>query len=669
MPKLKSLSDWFDNRTGYRRLVHEALFEHIPGGARWRYVWGSTLVFTFVVQAITGIFLWMAYSPSSITAWESVYYIQHQMLGGWLVRGLHHFTAQAMIVLLVLHLMQVVIDGAYRAPREVNFWLGLVLMLIVLGLSLTGYLLPWDQKGYWATRVATNLMSLAGQRLPELAVGGPDYGHHTLTRFFALHAGLLPALLVGFLVVHVALFRRHGIWHKRPVKAPDTTFWPDQVLKDAVACLAVLAVVVYLIVRPALPTYLGGSGLPASPVHLGAELGAPADPAHAYSAARPEWYFLFLFQFLKLFEGHGATGEFLGAIVVPGLVMLVMFLMPLVGRWKLGHRFNIAFVLLLLGGIGWLTASAYIEDHRANWEDPTQFADVKAELRKSAGDEKKIEEQFKGKPAELADFRRKQAAYEKYVKSEEYLKAVRRAEEDADRAKELAGRPKLIPPTGALSMLNEDSKTQGRRLFYAQCTGCHTHFDPDAPSAETEHADQLERASAPNLFGIAGQRWLERLLDPKQIAGPQFFGHTKMAKSDMVDFVNDTFSDPKAWSLDQKKQVMAALVAEANLPGRQPPSAAEQETIKKGQALLKDTDRCAQCHNFHGKPSDSATAPDLTGYGTKEWLTAFISDPAHKRFYDGNNDRMPSFAKGRLTPRQIAFIVNWLRGDDDAPAE
>ena len=99
------------------------------------------------------------------------------MLGGWLLRGIHHFTAQAMVVLLVLHLMQVVIDGAYRAPREINFWLGLILMQIVLGLSLTGYLLPWDQKGFWATRVATNLMGLVpfvGEQLQQLVVGGAD---------------------------------------------------------------------------------------------------------------------------------------------------------------------------------------------------------------------------------------------------------------------------------------------------------------------------------------------------------------------------------------------------------------------------------------------------------------------------------------------------------------
>src|SRR3984957_15924168 len=168
------LLNGLDDRTGVRDLLHEAVFERIPGGARWRYVWGSTLVFTFSVQVITGLFLWMAYSPSAQTAWESVFFLQYRVWGGALLRGIHHFTAQAMVVLLALHLMQVVIDGAYRAPREINFWLGLILMQIVLGLSLTGYLLPWDQKGFWATRVATNLMGLVpgvGERLQQIVVG------------------------------------------------------------------------------------------------------------------------------------------------------------------------------------------------------------------------------------------------------------------------------------------------------------------------------------------------------------------------------------------------------------------------------------------------------------------------------------------------------------------
>jgi len=174
---MKKFYDWLDQRTGIRKISREALFENIPGGSRWRYVWGSTLSFAFVVQVITGLVLWMGYSPSSQTAWESVYYLQNEMFGGWFLRGLHHYTAQAMNILLVLHLMQVVIDGAYKAPREVNFWFGLGLLLLVLGLSLTGYLLPWDQKGFWATKVATNIVAitpLLGPGLQKLIIGGTD---------------------------------------------------------------------------------------------------------------------------------------------------------------------------------------------------------------------------------------------------------------------------------------------------------------------------------------------------------------------------------------------------------------------------------------------------------------------------------------------------------------
>ena len=123
---VRNLAHWFDDRTGIGQLIREALYEPIPGGARWRYVWGSTLVLTFLTQVVTGLFLWMNYSPSTQTAWESVYYIQHELIGGWLLRGIHHYTAQAMVILMIVHLAQVVIDGAYRAPRELNFVLGIL---------------------------------------------------------------------------------------------------------------------------------------------------------------------------------------------------------------------------------------------------------------------------------------------------------------------------------------------------------------------------------------------------------------------------------------------------------------------------------------------------------------------------------------------------------------
>ncbi|MFN7798719.1 cytochrome b, partial [Gemmatimonas sp.] len=338
---MSGLRDWLDHRTGYKGLLHEALFENVPGGARWRYVWGSTLTFFFAVQVITGLILWMSYSPSSQTAWESVYWIQHQMWGGWLLRGIHHFAAQAMTALLVLHLMQVVIDGAYKAPREVNFWFGVALLLLVLALSLTGYLLPWDQNGYWSTAVSTNLVGMSpgiGPALQTVLVGGASYGHHTLTRFFALHAGLVP-LTIGLLIVgHVYLFRRHGLTPKQPIRKPDEGFWPEQVLRDAVACLAVFAAVLWFAVR-----------------EHGAPLGAPADPAEQFAAARPEWYFLFLFQFLKYFPGKT---EIIGAIILPTLVLLLIVAMPFLGRWRLGHRFNVGVLGVLLAGAGLLTVQA-----------------------------------------------------------------------------------------------------------------------------------------------------------------------------------------------------------------------------------------------------------------------------------------------------------------------
>ncbi|MBM4057653.1 MAG: cytochrome bc complex cytochrome b subunit, partial [Planctomycetes bacterium] len=540
---LRKLGDFLDDRTGWRGLVHEALYERVPGGARWRYVWGSTLVFAFMTQVITGLFLWASYSASAQTAWESVWYIQHEMAGGWLLRGIHHFMAQAMVILLALHLLQVVIDGAYKAPREVNFWLGLVLMMLVLGMALTGYLLPWDQKGYWATRVATNLaglVPLVGPQLQQLVVGGPDYGHHTLTRFFALHAGFLPATLVLFLVVHLALFRKHGLHAKQPVTRPDGMFWPDQLLKDTVAMLAVMAVVLGVILVPAVRAMLAGGPVVAG--ELGAELGAPADPSQPYAAARPEWYFLFLFQFLKVFEGWGATGEFLGAIVVPGVIMLVMFLMPIVGRWRLGHRFNVAFTLGLLAGVAALTGLALDEDYYAVWADKQRLAEAARLYDETGGDEAKVLASV-GDKAKARAVAGQFHAVEKLRRSEAFLAAVSTARADAERAAELAGRPERIPPAGALDLVRRDPLAQGPRLFAQHCGSCHAHVDPARPDA----AAILAKSSAANLHGFGTAAWMRGLLDPEQVAGPAYFGNTAHREGDMVGFVQGDLQDKDTW--------------------------------------------------------------------------------------------------------------------------
>ncbi|HWA99099.1 MAG TPA: cytochrome b N-terminal domain-containing protein, partial [Pirellulales bacterium] len=579
-------------------------------------------VFAFSVQLITGLFLWMCYSPSGQTAWESVYYIQYEMQGGWLLRGIHHFMAQAMVVLLALHLMQVVIDGAYRAPREVNVWLGLILMQIVLGLSLTGYLLPWDQKGFWATRVATNLMSLVpvvGTDMQQVVVGGADYGHATLTRFFALHAGLLPALLIFFLVLHVAIFRRHGIHARNVTRAPETTFWPDQVLKDAVACLAVLCVVLFFVFKPAIM----GAPVGDRPGDvLGADLGAPADPANQYSAARPEWYFLFLFQFLKYFHGES---EFYGAIVVPGVVMGLLFLMPIVGRWRLGHGFNVALTFALLIGAGLLTAQAWYDDHMAAYAwDPFWVEDAEKARSESQG----------------------------------YLDAVEESEESAHRAIELARAPSGIPPTGAATLLRTDPLTQGPLLFTRYCATCHDCVDAKG------HGIQAEKKSAPNLYRFASREWIAGLLDPEQVATPKYFGSTKHHEGDMVGFVKDSIGD---FDKADIQQLVVTLSAEAALPAQKNADLQDAEKIAEGKKLFEKL-TCTDCHKYYNR-GELGSAPDLTGYGSKKWLTEFIANPSHKRFYGENNDSMPAFAEHGQSPRNVlnaqnlALIVRWLRGD------
>ena len=408
---IKALTNWLENRTGIGAITKEALFERVPGGARWRYVWGSTLTFAIMVQFITGIFLWMAYSPSASTAWESVYYIQYEMSFGSTLRGIHHWTAQIMVVLLVLHLVQVVIDSAYRAPREFNFWFGVILLFITLATSLTGYLLPWDQKGFWATKVATNLagvVPLIGGDIQKVVVGGSDYGHHTLTRFFALHAGVLPASLIMLIVVHIYLFRKHGITEAKPTtkvgslyywyiiavglfglsaaafifresnpawvmwvpiiltflviiritflhisgkddnsaRRPrrDAMFWPDQILKDAIACFAVIGAVMFLV------------------FWKGTELTSPADPSQPYNAARPDWYFMSLFLMLKFEPFQGELGLILGAIVVPSILASMLFMMPILGIKKIGHWINVVLLYFLIGGFVVLTVMAFKKD-------------------------------------------------------------------------------------------------------------------------------------------------------------------------------------------------------------------------------------------------------------------------------------------------------------------
>ncbi|MEN9575927.1 MAG: hypothetical protein RL514_3782 [Verrucomicrobiota bacterium] len=637
---IKRVLAWVDERTGLGRFAEAFLFQNLPGGSRWRYVWGTLVLYVFALQAVTGFFLWTAYSPSTQTAWESVQFIQNEMTGGWLLRGLHHFGAQAFVVVLVLHLLQMVIYGVYRAPREVNFWLVLLLLPLAIAMSATGWLLPYDQHGFWASRVPIGIMGVTpvlGPWLQKIAMGGSSVGHHTLTHFLALHAGLLPLGVALLLGTHYYLNRRHGFADvPKDCGCPDEKYFPAQFFKDAAACLAVLVVLLGFVLAPLWNNPAAAPGV---------MLGAPADPSEQYSAARPEWFMLFLFQFLKYFPGGT---EVWGAMVIPGFVMTVIALMPFVAKWKHGHRFNLLFLGTLTVGALTLTRLAMVEDST----------------------------------------------------DETYLAAKAKDRSSSERMRQLVGE-RGIPPSGGATLLRDDPFTQGPKLFAKNCASCHRFDGHDGTGhrplntyavragdtwstvaefrflkseqlhelnkgmngRELKTGDQITvyaRPWAPDLKGFASREWLAGLLDPARVDGPHYFGGTKFKDGKMVKWVKKNATSENA---DGLKKVIAALSAEAKLKSQASADKADAELIKQGRALLTGELACTDCHSF-GKKDPDATGPDLTGYGSRAWLVRFISNPNHADFYGKRNDRMPAFAdKQILDAKSIGLLADWLRGD------
>lgn len=207
------LASWLDERLAWRR-VWEAIFLRKVPKVNWLYTLGSASLFVAVNQIVTGILLTIYYVPTPDHAYDSVQYITTQVPAGWLIRGLHHWGASAMVVLTALHMLRVLLHGAYKYPREITWFSGVALLLLVLGFGFTGYLLPWDQKAYWATTVGTRIAGVAplvGDAILRVMRGGPELSAVTLARFFGAHVWILPGGLLTLLVVHLYLVIRIGI--------------------------------------------------------------------------------------------------------------------------------------------------------------------------------------------------------------------------------------------------------------------------------------------------------------------------------------------------------------------------------------------------------------------------------------------------------------------------
>jgi quinol-cytochrome oxidoreductase complex cytochrome b subunit len=207
------VGNWFDERLGWRRVWDMIFLRKIPK-VNWLYTLGSATLFIATLQIVTGILLTIYYVPTPDHAYDSVQFITNQVPAGWLIRGLHHFGASAMVILTFLHMLRVIFYGSYKFPREITWFTGVFLLLIVLGLGFTGYLLPWDQKAFWGTTVGTRIAAVApgvGEFILRIMRGGEELSAVTLARFFGAHVWVLPLLLLILIGIHLYLVIKIGI--------------------------------------------------------------------------------------------------------------------------------------------------------------------------------------------------------------------------------------------------------------------------------------------------------------------------------------------------------------------------------------------------------------------------------------------------------------------------
>jgi len=323
--KLEELWLWLDERVGLTEIFKLVKKKDVPVHTHtvWYYLGGMTL-FLFVIQVTTGILLLLYYRPSAEEAYESIQFLMTEVEFGWLVRSIHSWAANLMVFTLFVHLFSVLLLKAYRRPREVTWLSGMGLLGLALTFGFTGYLLPWNELAYFATRVGTEIpgaIPLVGSFLRRLLRGGDDVTGATLTRFYGIHVAILPALTTLFLGLHLFLVQKHGMSvppdvERRSKEKKVMPFFPNFLLRDLAGWLIALAI------------------LAALAAFIPAELGKKADPFQpAPVGIKPEWYFMFMFQTLKYLPSFilGIEGEILGVLGF-GLGGLFLALIPFLDR-------------------------------------------------------------------------------------------------------------------------------------------------------------------------------------------------------------------------------------------------------------------------------------------------------------------------------------------------
>jgi quinol-cytochrome oxidoreductase complex cytochrome b subunit len=315
---MNAIKRWFRERLPISsEQIFEVLDEPVPNHLkRWWFCLGGTPAYLFVVQIFTGILLAFYYQPAPTTAYESVRYITHEAAYGWYFRGIHKWAATLMIASVVLHQMRVYFTGAYRKPRELNWMIGMCLLLCTLVIGFTGYSLVFEQLSYWGATVAANIcdtVPIVGGLAKRMLLAGEAYNAETVSRFFILHAAVLPSLMIFLLAIHIGLIRMQGVTEFHFEDEPSTgkqtfPFFPDHFYTELIMGL------ILMILLSVLATVL--------PVSMGPR----ADPLITPDVIKPEWFFYATFRWLKLFSGTFA-------VLSMGFIVFIMFIWPFIDAW------------------------------------------------------------------------------------------------------------------------------------------------------------------------------------------------------------------------------------------------------------------------------------------------------------------------------------------------
>jgi len=353
---LQQTVDWLDERVDLSGVKHFVEEKGVPIHTQkvWYYLGGMTL-FLFGVQVFTGILLLLYYRPSANEAYESVQFIVTKVQFGWLIRNIHSWSANLLILLAFAHFFSVFFLKSYRKPRELTWLSGILLLFLMLGFGFSGYLLPWNELSFFATKVGTGIagaVPVIGEFSLRLLRGGDDVTGGTLSRFYGLHVAVLPAITTALIAAHLLLVQRQGMSVplsverrlKPGAKLPQMPFFPNYILRDVLAWYVVIAL------------------LAALAAFYPWELGTKADPFSVVPPGiRPEWYFLAMFHTLKLLPSHilAFEGEQVGVIGFGLLALFLVFVPFLDRRASRGERSPV-FTAIAVAGLVYLVTFTII---------------------------------------------------------------------------------------------------------------------------------------------------------------------------------------------------------------------------------------------------------------------------------------------------------------------